>query len=486
MALTKETGPSPFDFTGDFSSGTQTGTSPSFNPPADSLIVAKIQASEFFANQVSQTIVTSSGLTFTKRQEWGSAFNGATDDAGNGYTAIHTAPCPSSGSRTVDVQIDRASEHGFTTRVDIEVWSGHDIASAIGNTNHGGPTADTGTGISPTLIAATAAIGRVTYSAVDNNGNSGAQQAASSTDTYNSSRGIDEISAGLSAHRNSNHTSGSAVPGSMNANGSADVAGIWNWTAIEIKQASAGGSSVTGTGDVSTPDTTVAGAGVAGHSGTGAITSAIATASGVGKVGHIGTGALTNPVPVVVGAGTKNGAVQNITGTGAINSSTITMSGAGKRGSMDLGGQIDILSNSISVIAGSGTKSGNAKTGTGAITSSVATMSGAGKRGVMGTSAFTWSIPLIAGSGTASGPGPAHITGSGALLINGVSCSGAGKRGAMSTGALTSSVAIVNGIALKNGVGPGGADFPISHTEARNTPHPMARRYAHGRPTWRR
>lgn len=222
----------------DFSGNPLTATSASFTPANGSLLVLFVHAGEADANRVSSSSVSGGSLTWTKQQENGSGFNGGGANT-EAYAAVWTAPVVTGAPMTIAAQIgwqDNFSDYDVSGKVYI-ITGQH--ASPIGAKNKGGPTSDSGTGISPTLIASTSGIGRVLYGGSERNGGSGSPGDPTSTDTADHAY-LSTILGVLSAYKGSNHSSGASVAGNLDGAG----ATVWNWVAIEIIEAS-GASSTT-------------------------------------------------------------------------------------------------------------------------------------------------------------------------------------------------------------------------------------------------
>lgn len=217
--------------------------------------------------------------------------------------------------------------------------------------------------------------------------------------------------------------------------------------AIEIKNASGGGSAVTGTGALA--------AGAAALAGTGSAVQSVT-----------GSGALVAAVAVLAGTGTRNGGPVAITGNGTLLSADSTLSGAGLHSAYDTGSTVELVSSSASlagigyinarVITGTGsllaaiasmsgagtmTPQGSTVTGTGALVAGIATLAGSGLHGITGSGSPAAAVAVLVGAGSTGLH--AAITGTGALIADIAALDGLGARGANGNGALYSDVAIL-------------------------------------------
>jgi hypothetical protein len=234
----------------DFDGDALTATSASFTPASGSLLVLVVNAGEADTNRAGSASVSGGGLTWTKRQENGSAFNGGGTNT-EAYVAIWTAPVVTGASMTVAATVgwaDNFSDYDVSCKLYI-VTGQH--ASPIGQSNKGGPTSDSGTGISPTMIASTTGIGRMFFGGTERNGGSGSPGLPVSSDTEDAAY-ISTILGALAAYKASNHAASAAVTGNLDGAG----ATVWNWVALEILEAS---GSTTGTATPSQATLTING-----------------------------------------------------------------------------------------------------------------------------------------------------------------------------------------------------------------------------------
>ncbi len=227
-ALTVSGTPTRFSGTNTYSGSPVSATSASITVPAGALIVVVSNCFESNANSVQSSTASATGLTFTQRAARGSATNGGGASSA-GYVAIFTAPDSSGGSRTISTACSHQDNYnGYVISSKVYLVTGQG-STPIGATNAGGPTADSGTGISPTLIASASCPGRVIYGGSEQNGESGSVGAPASSDTADTAYPLSVLGA-LAAYKAADHTASSSVGGNLDA----AAASFWNWSAVEI------------------------------------------------------------------------------------------------------------------------------------------------------------------------------------------------------------------------------------------------------------
>jgi hypothetical protein len=154
-------------------------------------------------------------------------------------------------------------------------------------------------------------------------------------------------------------------------------------------------------------------------------------ASGGGGTTITGSGALSSQAAEVSGSGSVSGTV---TGTGALTSQAAEIAGTGEREITGSGA----LTSQAADIDGTGTV-GETTTGTGALTSQSASMAGVGTREVTGTGSLQSQAAVI------NSVGEREITGTGALESQSAAIAGSGVRGLSGSGALTAQAATMVG-----------------------------------------
>lgn len=227
----------------DFDGNALTATSASFTPPSGCLLVLELHANEASANQVNSSAVVTSGLTWTKRSERGSAINGGAANT-EGWVSTWTAPVTTGAAMTVAATIgwqDNFSDYSIRGKVYIVTGQ---AASPIGATGSGGPTS--GDNLSPNLLTATGA-GRVFYGGTERNGASGSAGVSTSTDTEDAAYIAADVVGFISVYKAADHSAGA---GTIVGNLDASATTIWNWAALEILAAT-GGVNITNADDES-------------------------------------------------------------------------------------------------------------------------------------------------------------------------------------------------------------------------------------------
>lgn len=187
-------------------------TSASFNPPAGSYLLVTLV--DMSTGGVKTFVPSSSGLSFTRRTT-------------NATEAVEqwTAPCPSTGARTVACS---SSGSVFGWSMTVQVWTGCDTTT-IGTVNNGGTS--TTNDLVAAAITTSVNNSRVVGAAGDD---SGASAGGLYTSTDSSAVGQD----GIVAYKAANTpTSGTAVTLDFNAGGAGVVA--HRWVALELKPSTA-------------------------------------------------------------------------------------------------------------------------------------------------------------------------------------------------------------------------------------------------------
>lgn len=442
--------------------GTGVYTSPSFTPSANSLlvIIARAQSESNDGFDAGDMTVTPSTGTYTNK------LNSSATPSGWAY-GVKMGSIPIGGSPVaMTIALDAGAFNIHQYKLEVIQYLGYDTSTPIGGSIVGTDADGDGTA-SITLSSAPATSSEIVSAATTALGSAGGAPGitpgASFTelhDTNTDGWSIDETATKTGT------TSTTVDWADLSTAGGVAVGAVL--LAMEIK-AAAGGSSITGTGALTTGAATSSGSALKAGTASGNPTGPKATASGAGIVGHTGTGAVTAPHPATVLS--TQGA--NKTGSGAITSSISTSAGTGSRAANDSPGQIDIVMGTPGVVAGVG-NIGSQISGSGSITSSHAAIAGAASKVRDATGALTAPHPnVVAGVGakaralTATG----SIVSAGGYILNGTS-----SFGHTGTGALNGPRMVVNGVA------PGvtsGSDTPM--LAARPT-HIRAVRSAHGRP----
>jgi hypothetical protein len=218
-----------------------TATTASFTPPSGSLLVAFLSANESATNNAINGAMATTGLTWTKRAERGCATNGSATNS-EGYVSCWTAPVVTGAAMTVAGTIDWPDNFvAYSVSLKVYIVTGQH-ASPIGQTGAAGPTTSDASGVlNPTLFTSSAG-GRAFYGMTERNGGSGSAGLSTSTDTEDAQYNASDFVGRLSAYKAADHAAGAVV-------GSFDAAAqtVFNWAAVEIIAAAAGGSSTTAT-----------------------------------------------------------------------------------------------------------------------------------------------------------------------------------------------------------------------------------------------